>query len=145
MSLLCKLRSHYDPHRRVRGGVCAVHVTKGVYGFDQLAADISHHCSLTQADVVGCMEAMLTFTRERILAGYVVEYRGLGRFCLMVDSTLTSAEETVRPDFSLSSIIRGVRLRFIPTISFRRLVATSVDIETIPDTLPATAEDVDVS
>ena len=34
---------------------------RGTYTFDMLADDISHHCSLTRADVAGCMEAVMRF------------------------------------------------------------------------------------
>lgn len=33
-------------------------VTRGLYTFDMLNDDISHSCSLTRADVVGCMEVL---------------------------------------------------------------------------------------
>ena len=61
---------------------------RGTYTFDMLADDISHHCSLTRADVAGCMEALIEFTATRLMDGYVVQYYNFGNFFIKPDTKM---------------------------------------------------------
>ena len=128
--LTIKLRPHYNPGTGANDEYCACHMTKGLYTFDEMADDIAHSCSLTRADVVGCMEAMIEQTKEKLLAGYVVEYRRLGKFCINTDSRLATDEEVHAPFFQIRSIINGYRLRFWPHISIRNWLKTNAVPET---------------
>lgn len=94
--------------------VVAKAVTRGLYTFDMMADDISHSCSLTRADVVGCMEALIEHTMRHLDDGYTVDYRGLGRFQLTVDSGWTTPEDAARPDFRADSLVKKFKLRFLP-------------------------------
>ena len=94
--------------------------SRGRYTFDMMADDISHSCSLTRADVAGCMEALIEQTVQHIMDGYTVDYRGLGSFMLQVDSGRATPEETKARGFRVGSMIKDYRLRFLPDIRIRR-------------------------
>jgi predicted histone-like DNA-binding protein len=96
--------------------------SRGKYTFDMMADDISHSCSLTRADVAGCMEALIEKTVQHIMDGYTVDFRGLGSFVLKVDSRLATPEETQARGFRVGSMIKDYRLRFNPEIRIKRKI-----------------------
>ena len=129
MSIKCILNRFTNPRKAGGEGVCAKHVSSGLYTFDMMADDIAFSCSLTRADVAGAMEALIDHTKRKLLEGYSVEYRGLGRFFINVDSRLAPLDEAEQPGFRLPSVIKGFRLRFIPFIGIRRWLQHNVVVE----------------
>jgi predicted histone-like DNA-binding protein len=111
--------------------VVAKAVTRGLYTFDMMADDISHSCSLTRADVVGCMEALIDHTMRHLDDGYTVDYRGLGRFQLIVDSGWTTPEEAARPDFRPASLVKSFRLRFLPNQKLQKRLRATATTEVV--------------
>ena len=131
-----KLKSHIVPHTR-QTGVAAVAKSRGKYTFDMMADDISHSCSLTRADVAGCMEALIEKTVEHIMDGYVVDYRGLGTFVLRVDSRMATREETQARGFRVDNLIKDYKLRFLPAIRIKKVLRENIEVQLLRDDPPS--------
>ena len=118
-----KLHLHHNPlHPEEPWKLIARAKSRGKYTFDMMADDISHSCSLTRSDVVGCMEALIQQTVQHIMDGYTVDFRGLGTFMLKVDSDRATPEETEARGFRVDSMIKDYKLRFLPDIRIRRKI-----------------------
>ena len=110
-------REHFFP-----GSLIVRAVSPGVYTFDDMADDISNSCSLTRADVVGCMEALLMYVRAALTDGYIVELRGLGRLRVTVQSDLVTPEEAAQPGFRPASLVRRHNVTFRPAAALAAYV-----------------------
>lgn len=132
MAILCKLVRAIDPRQpEAEGGVTVRTVSRGVYGFDQMAEDICRSTSLTEGDVVGAMRSMLHFARQALLNGYTVELEGLGRFRITVKSRLCTREETERRSFSVDDAIRLYKVQFTPDARLQRRIAAEAEAEKV--------------
>lgn len=123
MSIQCKIIHNKDPHTQAEGMATARAVSRGTYGFDQMADDISEATSLTRADVVAAMESLLIFTRTALLAGQTVELRDFGRFRICIKSRQCTLAETQEREFRIDTLVRKYMLRFVPDMRLRRHIA----------------------
>ena len=116
MSLTLQLSRIHDPSGECvfPGSLIARVISPGTYTLSELADDISRSCSLTRADVVGCMEAMTHYIRAALAEGYIVHLDGLGRLRLTAQSDLCTPAEAARSGFSPASLIRRYRVVFRP-------------------------------
>ena len=102
---------------------------RGVYTFDMLADDISHSCSLTRADVAGCMEALVEHTLGRLMDGYTVQYHNFGTFAITCDSQSVGEDYFTSHRIHPKSLIKGFKIRFIPCIKLRnKIKETTVEL-----------------
>lgn len=124
MAVQCKLIKCIDPRNpEAEDEKRVVHaVSTGLYGFEQMAEDICHSCSLTEGDVTAAMRSMLHFAREALLAGQTVEMEGLGRFRISVKSRLCTLDETTRRGFSVADAVRQFKVIYTPDVRLRRLI-----------------------
>ena len=133
-----KLHLHHNPlNREEPWKMIARAKSRGKYTFDMMADDISHYCSLTRADVAGCMEALIEKTVEHIMDGYTVDYRGLGTFMLKVDSDRATSEETQARGFRVESMIKDYKLRFLPDIRIRRKLRENIEVQLLREDTPS--------
>ena len=116
MALQFQLSRIYDPSGEgvFPGSLIARVVSPGTYTLSELADDITRSCSLTRADVIGCMEAMAHYIRAALAEGYIVQLDGLGRLRLSVRSDLCTPEEAAQRGFSPAQLVRQYRVPFLP-------------------------------
>ena len=127
--LTCQLVTAVDPHYpEDKSHVCLRALTTGIYGFQQMASDISHATSLTEADALAAMKAFVTFTRNALVNGRNVELEGLGLLRLCIGSRMTPAAVAERKNFRLHSIIKGIRVAFLPSPSLKAFVKDNTKI-----------------
>lgn len=98
--------AHYD------GTLMARVVSPGTYTLSDLADDITRSCSLTRADVIGCMEAMTHHIRAALAKGCIVQLDGLGRLRVNARSSLCTPAEASRRGFSPATLVRAYHITF---------------------------------
>ena len=127
--LTCQLVTAVDPHHpEDKSHVCLRALTTGIYGFQQMASDISHATSLTEADALAAMKAFVTFTRNALVNGRNVELEGLGLLRLCIGSRMTPAAVAGRKNFRLHSIIKDIRVAFLPSPSLKAFVTDNTKV-----------------
>ena len=139
LMLTCQLVTAVDPHHpEDKSHVCLRALTTGIYGFQQMASDISHATSLTEADALAAMKAFVTFTRNALVNGRNVELEGLGLLRLCIGSRMTPAAVAGRKNFRLHSIIKDIRVAFLPSPSLKAFVKDNTKVVLKKGGLPLT-------
>ena len=89
----------------------------------QIAARINQISTVSSADTMAVLEALLTVIPEELAAGNIVELGDFGNFWLKTDSDGAVTAEEVR-----GSQINGVLPRFNPGKEFKKVLA-SIEFE----------------
>ena len=131
--LYCQLTTVPDPRNPTdKSNVCLRVKTSGVYDFRSMAADISQATSLTEADVLAAMRSFVLFTRRALLAGRNVELEDLGLFRLGVSSRMIPSTEARAKHFRIQSMLRKVRVCFLPATSLKAYLTDNVQVRPRP-------------
>ena len=85
-------------------------ITVGTTDTDKLADIIQEKCTLTKADIKGCIEALISAIRDQCQNSYAVKLEGLGTFKIGLK---TKGAESVG-EFSVQSNIVGSHVIFYP-------------------------------
>ncbi|MCM1078120.1 MAG: HU family DNA-binding protein [Bacteroidales bacterium] len=78
---------------------------------DKIAERIEEKCTLTKADVKGCIEALIHEIKDQLQNSYAVKLDGLGTFKLSLHSKGAESLE----EFSVQKNIVGTKVLFLPT------------------------------
>ena len=70
-------------------------INSGEKTLDDLAADISHSCSLTESDVYAVLQSLVREIPRAISNGYIVRLGNLGSIRLSINSTGSEKKEEV--------------------------------------------------
>lgn len=105
--------------------------TSGVYGFDEMAEDVAHSTTLTEADSIGAVTAIMAHMRAALLRGKSVELEGIGKFHIVLKSHTVPRTEAQRRGFRVAQLLRGFRVQFIPTTRLKAYLAKGLEIELI--------------
>ncbi|PRD49381.1 HU family DNA-binding protein [Sphingobacterium haloxyli] len=70
-------------------------ISSGEKTLDDLAANISHSCSLTESDVYAVLQSLVREIPRAIADGYIVRLGNLGSFRMSVNSTGSAKKEDV--------------------------------------------------
>lgn len=86
-------------------------ISLGTIGTDELAGMISKRCTITKADVLGCLAALSEVMNEQITDSKSVKLNGIGIFSPKIH-TAAMVEEL--KDFNPNSHIKGYGVNFLP-------------------------------
>lgn len=129
MSIPCKLVTVALPQNpEDKTYVRLQSVSRGTYGFDQMAEDINHQTSLTEADAMAAVTAFMSNMRTALLAGKIVELEGIGRFRVIVKSDIVKRTESERRGFRPFGLLRGFRIQFLPTVRLKAFLAKGIEL-----------------
>ena len=87
----------------------AVHL--GTVGTDELAEMVSRRCTITKADVLGCLAALSEVMQEQVTNSMAVKLDGIGIFKACIH-TKEMVEEI--KDFNVNTCIKGYGMNFLP-------------------------------
>ncbi|RZF59972.1 HU family DNA-binding protein [Sphingobacterium corticibacterium] len=90
-------------------------VSSGEKTLDDLAADISHSCSLTESDVYAVLQSLVREIPRAISDGYIVRLGNLGSFRISINST----GSTRKADVSEANVLKR-RLIFHPSKQIKK-------------------------
>lgn len=82
----------------------------GVVDDEQIAARISHHCTLTVADVKAVLKALSVEMKDIVQSGNAVYLEGIGEFYISLESKLVDSKTA----FNAKKHIHKVKINFIP-------------------------------
>ena len=92
----------------------------GEVGIDQLAEEIAYATTLTEADVVGALRALVAQVKKHIQNGQIVRLDSLGSFQVQLSGDGAASEEEYTP-----ALIRKVNLRFRPGRALQTVLTPS--------------------
>ncbi|SFS60147.1 HU family DNA-binding protein [Sphingobacterium wenxiniae] len=70
-------------------------ISSGEITLDELASQISHSCSLTEADVYGVLHSLIREIPRALADGYIVRLGNLGSFRMSINSTGSDSPQEV--------------------------------------------------
>jgi nucleoid DNA-binding protein len=105
--------------------------SRGTYTFSMLADDIVHSTSLTRADVIGVLTALMEHTAERLLDGYNVQFADFGVFNIQLDTQMIPAGTSVGNGNLAKMLIKDYKIRFLPHIKLRNKMRVEAEIQLI--------------
>lgn len=129
MSIPCRLGTVALPKDPTdKNYVRLVTSTRGTYNFDQMCEDINHQTTLTEADALAAVTAFLSNMRTALLAGKCVELEGIGKFKVLAKSNIVRKEEAYKKGFRPTSLLRGFRIQFLPTVRLKAFLAKGIEL-----------------
>ena len=109
---------------------CKAHKTSD-YAFDDLASDISHSTTVTQADAMAVLASIKPFVKGALLSGRRVVLQDLGSFVIGVRSKCFTCEDMADEDFVPSAQIRGYHINFRAEPQLKKEIALGVQYKRI--------------
>lgn len=117
MSLRYKILKRAKPGKRSSEGMVYYPYPQrpGSYDLDEIARLISHRSTMSEADVVGVLYALVEAVTDKVSEGSIVELGRLGTFKLTLKSNYQDSPEDVN-----ANCITGNRLVFNPSMHIKR-------------------------
>ena len=107
----------------------------GTYSLKELAADVSHSTTVTEADVVAVISAYIYEIEQGILQGRTVTMQNFGSFRPSLKSKCFTVNAIHADGFRPQSYIKGYRVAFQPSADLKKYIRRYATLRRDPSEL----------